>query len=150
MDEIELIPVDGHNSLGRDPQSNAILNTDMSGYEAYKKARQDALRKDRDLEVLRNEVNELNEVLSDAFSLLGVGGKLAVISYHSTEDKLVKNFINNGLSDCVCPPLNFECNCNISPYLKLINKKPLVPTLEEINQNPRSRSAKLRVIERIK
>ena len=64
MDEIELIPVDGHNSLGRDPQSNAILNTDMSGYEAYKKARQDALRKDRDLEVLRNEVNELKELVN--------------------------------------------------------------------------------------
>ena len=98
---------------------------------------------------VNNEVNELNKVLSDAFSLLGIGGKLAVISYHSTEDKIVKNFINNGLSDCECPPLNFECNCNVSPYLKLINRKPLVPTIEEINQNPRSRSAKLRVIERI-
>ena len=64
MDEIELIPVDGHNSLGRDPQSNAILNTDMSGYEAYKNARQDALRKDRDLEVLRNEVDELKELVN--------------------------------------------------------------------------------------
>ena len=99
---------------------------------------------------VNNEVNELNKVLSDAFSLLGIGGKLAVISYHSTEDKIVKNFINNGLSNCECPPLNFECNCNVSPYLKLINRKPLVPTIEEINQNPRSRSAKLRVIERVR
>ena len=64
MEDIELIPVDGHNSLGRDPQSKAILNTDMSGYEAYKKARQDALRKDRDLEVLRNEVDELKELVN--------------------------------------------------------------------------------------
>ena len=64
MEDIELIPVDGHNSLGRDPQSNAILNTDMSGYEAYKKARQDALRKDRDLEVLRNEGDELKELVN--------------------------------------------------------------------------------------
>jgi len=99
---------------------------------------------------VNNEVNELNKVLSDAFSLLGIGGKLAVISYHSIEDKIVKKFINNGLSDCECPPLNFECNCNVNPYLKLMNRKPLVPTLEEINQNPRSRSAKLRVIERIR
>jgi len=99
---------------------------------------------------VNNEIIELNKVLSDAFSLLGVGGRLAVISYHSTEDKIVKNFIKNGLSDCECPPLNFECNCDISPYLKLVNKKPVVPTIEEINQNPRSRSAKLRVIERIK
>ena len=63
-DVIELIPVEGHNQLGRDPNSNAILNTDMSGYEAYKKARQDALRKDRDLEVLRNEVDELKELVN--------------------------------------------------------------------------------------
>tara|TARA_B100000214_G_scaffold258158_1_gene190460 strand:+ start:1155 stop:1373 length:219 start_codon:yes stop_codon:yes gene_type:complete len=64
MDDIELIPVDGHNSLGRDPQSNAILNTDMSGYEAYKKARKDALKKDRDLQVLRDEVDQLKELVN--------------------------------------------------------------------------------------
>ncbi|MBR38725.1 MAG: 16S rRNA (cytosine(1402)-N(4))-methyltransferase [Dehalococcoidia bacterium] len=63
---------------------------------------------------------------------------------------MVKNFINNGLSDCECPPLNFECKCDMEPYLKLVNKKPIAPTAEEIKQNPRSRSAKLRVIERIK
>ena len=57
---------------------------------------------------VNNEVSELNKVLSDSFSLLGIGGRLAVISYHSTEDKIVKNFINNGLLDCECPPLNFE------------------------------------------
>ena len=64
MDEIELIPVDGHNSLGRDPQSNAILNTDMSGYEAYKRAREEARRKDRDLEILRSEIDELKELVN--------------------------------------------------------------------------------------
>ena len=99
---------------------------------------------------VNDEVEELNKVLSDSFSLLGIGGRLAVISYHSTEDKIVKNFINNGLSDCDCPPLYLECNCNISPSIKTINKKPITPAEEEINQNPRSRSAKLRVIERIK
>ena len=98
---------------------------------------------------VNDEVEELNKVLSDSFSLLGLGGRLAVISYHSTEDKIVKNFINNGLSTCKCPPLNLECNCNISPTMKTISKKPITPTEEEIHQNPRSRSAKLRVIERI-
>ena len=63
-DTIELIPVEGHNALGRDPQSNAILNTDMSGYEAYKRAREEARKKDRDLEVLRNEVDELKELVN--------------------------------------------------------------------------------------
>lgn len=99
---------------------------------------------------VNDEVEELNKVLTDSFSLLGIGGRLAVISYHSTEDKIVKNFINNGLSVCDCPPLYLECSCNISPSLKTINKKPITPTDEEIIQNPRSRSAKLRIIERIK
>ena len=64
---------------------------------------------------VNDEVEELNKALKDSFSLLGIGGRLAVISYHSTEDKIVKNFINNGLSVCDCPPLYLECSCNISP-----------------------------------
>ena len=63
-DTIELIPVEGHNALGRDPQSNAILNTDMSGYEAYKKARQNARKKDRDMQILRNEIDELKSLVN--------------------------------------------------------------------------------------
>ena len=64
MENIELIPVEGHNALGRDPQSNAILNTDMSGYEAYKRAREEARRKDRDLEILRSEIDELKSLVN--------------------------------------------------------------------------------------
>jgi|TARA_B100001778_G_scaffold287019_1_gene254618 hypothetical protein len=64
MENIELIPVEGHNALGRDPQSNAILNTDMSGYEAYKKARQNARKKDRDMQILRNEIDELKSLVN--------------------------------------------------------------------------------------
>ena len=64
MENIELIPVEGHNALGRDPQSNAILNTDMSGYEAYKKARQNARKKDRDMQILRNELYELKSLVN--------------------------------------------------------------------------------------
>ena len=63
-DTIELIPVEGHNALGRDPQSNAILNTDMSGYEAYKRAREEARRKDRDIEILRSEIDELKSLVN--------------------------------------------------------------------------------------
>ena len=63
-DTIELIPVEGHNALGRDPQSNAILNTDMSGYEAYKRALEEARRKDRDLEILRSEIDELKSLVN--------------------------------------------------------------------------------------
>ena len=64
MENIELIPVEGHNALGRDPQSNAILNTNMSGYEAYKKARQNARKKDRDMQILRNEIDELKSLVN--------------------------------------------------------------------------------------
>ena len=64
MENIELIPVEGHNALGRDPQSNAILNTDMSGYEAYKKARQNARKKDRDMQILRSEIDELKSLVN--------------------------------------------------------------------------------------
>lgn len=63
-DTIELIPVEGHNALGRDPQSNAILNTDMSGYEAYKRAREEARKKDRDLQILRSEIDELKSLVN--------------------------------------------------------------------------------------
>ena len=63
-DIIELIPVEGHNSLGRDPNSNAIINTDLTAYESYKKARAQARKKDRDLADLRNEVDQLKALVN--------------------------------------------------------------------------------------
>ena len=63
-DIIELIPVDGHNALGRDPLSNAIVNTDTTGYEAYIKARAQARKKDRDLADLRSEVDQLKDLVN--------------------------------------------------------------------------------------
>ena len=63
-DIIELIPVDGHNALGRDPSSNAIVNTDTTGYEAYIKARAQARKKDRDLADLRSEVDQLKDLVN--------------------------------------------------------------------------------------
>ena len=65
MEEIELIPVEGHNALGRDPASNAILNTDTTQYDAYIKARENAKKKDRTLEDLKNEVEELKRLVKD-------------------------------------------------------------------------------------
>jgi|TARA_B000000557_G_C20391414_1_gene282373 hypothetical protein len=64
MDELELIPVEGHTTLGRDSQSNAILNTDDTGYLAYKQARDAARKKDRDLKDLRKEVDELKDLVN--------------------------------------------------------------------------------------
>ena len=65
MEEIELIPVEGHNALGRDPASNAILNTDTTQYDAYIKARANAKKKDRTLEDLKDEVEELKRLVKD-------------------------------------------------------------------------------------
>ena len=64
-DIIELIPVEGHNSLGRDPNSNAIINTDLTAYESYKKARADAKRKAAEMETLKDEVAELKELVKN-------------------------------------------------------------------------------------
>ncbi len=63
-DPIELIPVEGHNSLGRDPQSNAIINTDVTAYEAYRRARKEAKRKEKELNELKGEVAELKELVN--------------------------------------------------------------------------------------
>ena len=62
-DDIELIPVEGHNALGRDPNSNAIVNTDSTGYEAYIKAREKSKMKDKELEELKSELNEIKSLL---------------------------------------------------------------------------------------
>ncbi|MAV14858.1 MAG: 16S rRNA (cytosine(1402)-N(4))-methyltransferase, partial [Chloroflexi bacterium] len=98
---------------------------------------------------VNGEIKELESTLDDSLSLLGIGGRLAVITYHSLEDRIVKNFIKRGTSKCDCPPLNLECTCSINPSIKIINKKPITPSSTEISSNPRSRSAKMRVIERI-
>ena len=98
---------------------------------------------------VNEEIEELQKVLNDSISILGLGGRLAIITYHSIEDRLVKEFINQGKSSCSCPPLNYECVCSKEQILRLVNKKPIIPSETEIKENPRSRSAKLRVIERI-
>ncbi|MBM02011.1 MAG: 16S rRNA (cytosine(1402)-N(4))-methyltransferase [Chloroflexi bacterium] len=99
---------------------------------------------------VNSEIKELESVLLDSLTLLGIGGRLAVISYHSLEDRIVKNFIKKGVAKCSCPPLNLECTCSTEPYIKIINKKPITPSETEIASNPRSRSAKMRTIERIR
>lgn len=98
---------------------------------------------------VNKEVDELVETLKSAISILGCGGRLVVITYHSIEDRIVKDFIKKGSGVCQCPPINFECTCNTEKVLKIINKKPIIPSDTEIKINPRSRSAKIRVIERL-
>ncbi len=98
---------------------------------------------------VNKEVDELIEALQGAISILGSGGRLVIITYHSIEDRIVKKFIKEGSGFCQCPPINFECTCNPEKILKIINKKPIIPSDTEIKINSRSRSAKIRVIERL-
>lgn len=98
---------------------------------------------------VNRELENLQSVLPQAVDLLNKGGRLAVISYHSLEDRIVKAFFRQESRDCICPPEMPICQCNHKKTLNLITKKPIIPTDKEIAENPRSRSAKLRVAEKI-
>jgi 16S rRNA (cytosine1402-N4)-methyltransferase len=99
--------------------------------------------------VINDELGMLERGLNAAVELLNPGGRLAVISFHSLEDRLVKNFIRDQSRDCICPPHQPICTCETQPTLKAVTRKIVRPTEEEIVLNPRSRSAKMRVAERV-
>ena len=98
---------------------------------------------------VNQELASLIEALPRAHGLLGFGSRLVVISYHSLEDRIVKQFIQRESRDCVCPPQQPVCTCGHKATLKPVTRGALVPTAEEVAANPRSRSAKLRAAERL-
>src|SRR3989338_3780666 len=98
---------------------------------------------------VNQELDNLRGALPQAVSLLKPGGKLAVISYHSLEDRIVKQYFRQAARDCLCPPIMPICQCGHKAELKILTRKVLRPTAEEVLKNPRSRSAKLRVVEKI-
>ena len=98
---------------------------------------------------VNDELSALETALQQAASLIGYGGRMVVISYHSLEDRIVKNFFRKESSDCVCPPGTPICICDHKATLKMVTKKPVTPSEAEIGSNARSRSAKLRSAERI-
>ncbi len=91
------------------------------------------------------ELENLEIALKQAIELLGFGGRLVVISYHSLEDRIVKRFMQREARGCVCPPGTPVCVCGHKPRLKLIRRHVITPSEDELRANPRSRSAKLRV-----
>jgi 16S rRNA (cytosine1402-N4)-methyltransferase len=98
---------------------------------------------------VNREIDNLKEALSQTVRVLAKGGRLAVISYHSLEDRSVKQFMQMESRTCLCPPEVPLCTCGHIPTLRLVNRKPITPSGEERRENPRSRSAKLRVAERL-
>ncbi len=107
----------------------------------------------RTFQALRIAVNDelrgLEQVLPDAVDVLASGGRLAVISFHSLEDRIIKQFFRRESRDCICPPEQPVCTCNHHATLREITRKPILPSMEEIATNPRARSAKLRVAEKL-
>ena len=98
---------------------------------------------------VNDELDRLRRALPQALDLLASGGRLAVISFHSLEDRIVKEFIRDEVKGCICPPQVPICQCGRMPRLRAIARKPVIATPEEIRVNPRARSAKLRVAERL-
>jgi 16S rRNA (cytosine1402-N4)-methyltransferase len=107
----------------------------------------------RTFQALRIAVNQelqaLSEALPQARDLLVPGGRLAVISFHSLEDRIVKRFYQQEARDCICPPEAPSCVCQHRATLRIVTRRPIHPDQDEISSNPRSRSAKLRIAERL-
>ncbi len=98
---------------------------------------------------VNDELDVVAAALPKAIDLLRPGGRLAVISFHSLEDRIVKDAFRLASTDCICPPKTPICVCGHHASVRLVNRKPLTADEAEIAQNPRSRSAKLRVVEKL-
>ena len=98
---------------------------------------------------VNDELTAVSEMMGAAMDALNVGGRLAVISFHSLEDRIVKNAIRARENGCTCPPEFPVCVCGFKQTIKSVSRKPIVPASKEMEENPRARSAKLRVAERI-
>jgi 16S rRNA (cytosine1402-N4)-methyltransferase len=107
----------------------------------------------RIFQAFRIAVNDELEILANglaaAVDLLKTGGRLAVISFHSLEDRIVKHFIREQSRDCICPPEYPVCTCDAEPSMRAVNRRVIRPSEDEVHDNPRSRSAKMRVAEKV-
>jgi 16S rRNA (cytosine1402-N4)-methyltransferase len=98
---------------------------------------------------VNRELEGLSEFVHDAVERLTLGGKLVVISFHSLEDRIIKNSLNYLALECICPPEFPVCTCDKKTEVRILTRKPVIPTEKEIEGNPRSRSSKLRACEKI-
>ena len=98
---------------------------------------------------VNDELESISELMENATERLNVGGRLAVISFHSLEDRIIKNAVASKENGCTCPREFPICTCGFVRTLKSVTRKPILPSEKELAENPRSRSAKLRVAERV-
>ena len=98
---------------------------------------------------VNKELDSLKTALQDSIDMLSPGGRIVVISYHSLEDRIVKNIFKGESIDCICPPRQPQCTCDHKKKLTIITRKPVIADPEEVEVNPRARSGKLRAAERI-
>ena len=139
-------------------REESAINTTLELAEIIKRSVPAAVRREKNpckktFQAIRIAVNgeleHLSDGLDNAFSCLDTGGRLAIITFHSLEDRLVKQRFLSWTKGCTCPPDFPQCVCGKLPKGKLINRKPIGASEEELESNNRSRSAKLRIIERI-
>ena len=98
---------------------------------------------------VNDELGAVRQVMETVIPRLNPNGRLAIITFHSLEDRIVKNGMNDAAKGCICPPSFPVCVCGKKPQVKIITRKPIVSGEEELERNPRARSAKLRVCEKL-
>jgi 16S rRNA (cytosine1402-N4)-methyltransferase len=98
---------------------------------------------------VNQELKQLEQFLENGYETLRPGGRMVIISFHSLEDRIVKAAFRKWNRACICPPRALSCRCGWSQKVKLLTKKPIIPSAREIHANPRARSAKMRAVERI-
>src|SRR5699024_6335788 len=137
-------------------RQKAPIETTFQLVEVIKKAVPKGARKEgphpakRTFQALRiavnNELGILEQAIRDMADLLSPGGRLCIITFHSLEDRIVKQTFHSLAHPCTCPPELPVCVCGKKPTVRVVTRKPIVPSREEQEDNPRSRSAKLRII----
>ena len=140
-------------------RENKSIETTFDLVEIIKAAIPLSARKDgphpakRTFQAIRIEVNSelkiLENALRDAVDLLKKGGRISVISFHSLEDRIIKTTFSSLEKGCTCPKDFPVCVCGNAPKVKAVGRKPIVPSAEETERNPRARSSKLRTVEKI-
>ena len=140
-------------------RQKAPIETTFQLVEVIKKAVPKGARKEgphpakRTFQALRiavnNELGILEQAIRDMADLLSPGGRLCIITFHSLEDRIVKQTFHSLAHPCTCPPELPVCVCGKKPTVRVVTRKPILPSREEQEDNPRSRSAKLRIIEKL-